>query len=133
MDKQTIADLIPIAEMVLASKEYVYYVEYVHRGRWTRSRHLEYICDQIQEFIEHDTGHAIDILVLQMPPQHGKSMSITETLPSWYLGNNPDKRVILASYNDDTAERFTRRNKEKIREYGQRTADLNCFRQLTTG
>ena len=31
---------------------------------------------------------------------------------------HPNWRVILASYNDETAERFARRNKEKIRNFG---------------
>ena len=79
MDNQTLQSLLPLAEMALASKEYVFYVEYVHRGRWARARHLEYICNEIQRFIETNTGHAIDILVLQMPPQHGKL--VTDNTP----------------------------------------------------
>ena len=74
---------------------------------------------QIQTFIETDTGHAFDILILQTPPQHGKSMTATESLPSWYLGKNPRGRVILAAYNDEFAEKFLRRNKEKIAAYGR--------------
>jgi predicted phage terminase large subunit-like protein len=35
------------------------------------------------------------------------------------MGKYPENRVILASYNDETAERFTRRNKEKIRQFGK--------------
>ena len=102
----------------IARRSYVDYVEMVHNGRWVRSKHLEYTCNKIQEFIEAPTKGAFDILILQMPPQHGKSMSTTETLPSWYLGRYPNNRVIQASYNEETAERFCRRNKEKIREYG---------------
>ena len=76
------------------------------------------MADQIQNFIEADTGHAFDILILQTPPQHGKSMTATESLPSWYLGRHPEGRVILAAYNDEFAEKFLRRNKEKIAAYG---------------
>ena len=50
-------------------------------------------------------------------PTHN-SMHITEALPSWCLGKFPEWRVILASYNDETAERFARRNKEKVRAHG---------------
>jgi predicted phage terminase large subunit-like protein len=105
--------------MELTKFDYPFYVEYTHEGRWIPARHLLFICEQVQEFIESDTGHAYDILILQMPPQHGKSQSVTETLPSWYLGKNPLKRVIQVSYNEETAERFCRRNKEKIRQFGQ--------------
>jgi predicted phage terminase large subunit-like protein len=54
-----------------------------------------------------------------MPPQHGKSQSITETLPSWYLGKWPERRVIEVSYNETFAQRFGRRNRDKIKQYGE--------------
>ena len=50
-------------------------------------------------------------------PTHN-SMTVTEGLPAWYMGKFPRNRLILASYNEETAERFTRRNKEKIRRFG---------------
>ena len=34
------------------------------------------------------------------------------------MGRNPDTRVILASYSDESAERFARRNREKLRAWG---------------
>ncbi len=86
---------------------------------WIAGKHLVYLCKQVQEFIETDTGNAYDILVLNLPPQHGKSISITESLPSWYLGKNPDAGVIVLAYGDDLAQRFGRRNKEKIEKYGK--------------
>lgn len=52
-------------------------------------------------------------------PTHN-SMSVTETLPSWYLGKYPTKRTIEASYGDDLAQRFGRRNKEKIERFGKK-------------
>jgi len=47
-------------------------------------------------------------------------MSTTETLPSWYLGKWPEKRVIEVSYNETFAQKFGRRNREKIKEYGEK-------------
>ena len=78
-----------------------------------------FIADNVQDFLEAETGHAYDILVIESPPQHGKSITVTETLPSWYLGRWPNNRVIVASYNEDFAEKFCRRNKEKIKQFGQ--------------
>ena len=79
----------------------------------------EFLANEVQDFIETETDHAYDILVIETPPQHGKSTTLTESLPSWYMGKYDRRNVILASYNDDTAERFCRRNKDKIRSYGQ--------------
>lgn len=103
----------------LARQEYASYVEYVHKGRWIPARHLLFVCHKIEDFICKDTGHPYDVLILQMPPQHGKSMSTTETLPSWYLGKWPERRVIEVSYNETFAQKFGRRNREKIKEYCQ--------------
>ena len=58
------------------------------------------------------------ILIVEVPPQHGKSQSVTETLPSYYLGKFPSRRIIEASYGDDLARRFGRRNKQKIKQFG---------------
>jgi predicted phage terminase large subunit-like protein len=96
---------------------YARYVEYVHEGRWLLGKHLLFICDQIEKLLSNQMKE--EILIISMPPQHGKSMCVTETLPSWYLGNNPDKRVIEVSYGDDLARRFGRLNKRKIEQFGK--------------
>jgi hypothetical protein len=102
----------------LARREYASYCEYVHQGMWKRGKAVEYICNQIQAFIEETTDNAYDILVLSMPPQHGKSLTITETLPSYYLMKNPTHRVVEISYSEDFAQLFGRRNRQKIKEFG---------------
>ena len=103
---------------------YANYVEYVHEGRWILSNHLLFVCNKVQKFIETVTGHAFDILIIQMPPQHGKSQSVTETLPSWFLGKWPYKRVIEASYNDGFAQKFGRRNRDKVKKFGKQLFDI---------
>lgn len=89
------------------------------RWPWIPARAPMYVAEKIQRFIEAPSQNAYDILVLTEPPQHGKSQCVTETLPSWYMGRHPEKRVILVSYNDDTAKPFMRRNKDKIALFGK--------------
>ena len=60
--------------------------------------------------------------------QTHNSMTLTETLPSWYLGMNPDASVIVLAYGDDLAQRFGRRNREKIEQYGGLLFDMNVSR-----
>lgn len=86
--------------------------------KWYPSRFHKFLCDTVQEFLERPTDKAYEILILNTPPQHGKSTTITETLPSWYLMKHPDSSVIEISYGDDLAERFGKANLEKIKEYG---------------
>jgi predicted phage terminase large subunit-like protein len=107
-----------LAERELAVRRYSYYLPYVHGKTWKKTKMSDFLAERVQSFIEEDTGRAYDILVIETPPQHGKSMTITESLPSWYLGKRPNDRIILASYNDDFAERFCRKNKDKIKAYG---------------
>lgn len=114
-----------MARRELARKSYKRYLYYVHGLQWKRTRMSDYIADEIQKFVEADTGHAYDILIIKTPPQHGKSMTITESFPSWYLGKYPRNRVIEASYNDDTAIRFGRKNLEKVEQFGQVLFGLN--------
>lgn len=107
-----------------AKENYLDYVDYVHEGHWIRGKHLVLVCNTVQKFLENkltnDKGQICSVLIVSMPPQHGKSQSITETLPSWYLGKYPSKRIIEVSYGDDLARKFGRRNKQKINEYGQK-------------
>lgn len=103
-----------------ARERYVKYVEYVHQGRWVPAKHLVYLCNKIQDFL----NSSKEVLILQMPPQHGKSMSVTETLPSWFIGTQPEKRCIIACYNETFARNFGRRNKAKIKEFGKELFDI---------
>ena len=107
-----------MARRELARKSYRRYLYYVHGELWKRSRMSDYLANAVQKFVEEKTGNAYDILIIKTPPQHGKSMTITESFPSWYLGRFPRNRVILASYNDDTAKRFGRKNIEKVEQFG---------------
>jgi predicted phage terminase large subunit-like protein len=45
-------------------------------------------------------------------------MCVTETFPSYFLGLNPDKRVIELSYGDELAQRFGKLNRDKLSEFG---------------
>lgn len=60
-------------------------------------------------------------------PTHN-SLTLTESLPSWILGKWPEKRIILGSYNDETAERFCRRNKEKVTAFGEKLFNIQIGR-----
>lgn len=97
--------------------DYSEYVKYANPGFYMTHFH-KYLCDEIQHFLEMPpTGKAMDILLLSVPPQHGKSFTVTETLPSWFLGKHPTDGVILCSYESDLAEKFSRKNRDKYINY----------------
>lgn len=43
-------------------------------------------------------------LIINMPPRHGKSKLASQFFPAWYLGRNPKRYVIAASYSKELAE-----------------------------
>lgn len=47
-------------------------------------------------------------LMVFMPPRHGKSELTSKRFPAWFLGRNPGKQVITASYSADLAQDFGR-------------------------
>lgn len=47
-------------------------------------------------------------LMITMPPRHGKSELASRRFPAWFVGRNPDKQIIAASYNSDLANDFGR-------------------------
>lgn len=48
-------------------------------------------------------------LLITMPPRHGKSMLASQYFPAWYLGRNPTKEIIMASYSGELASDFGRK------------------------
>ena len=51
---------------------------------------------------------AIRRMIIQAPPQHGKSQLSSRDLPSFMLGLNADLKINLSSYSDTVAKNFNR-------------------------
>jgi len=102
------------ARYELARRNYADYVKLVHHGKWERARHLALVCDKLEKV---ERGE-IKRLMIFMPPRHGKSMTVTKTFPSYYLGKHPDRRVIEVSYGEDLAQQFGASNRDKVYEFG---------------
>lgn len=102
------------AQSELARRSYRDYVVHVHRGNYTHFRHTEYIADRLEPIAHGKQKY----MLIEIPPRHGKSMTVSESFPSYYMGKNPEKRVIAASYSDGLARKFGRLNRAKLEEYG---------------
>lgn len=55
-------------------------------------------------------------LMITMPPRHGKTMLASEFFPAWYIGRNPDKYVVVATYNQEFADDLGRKVKNQIED-----------------
>jgi predicted phage terminase large subunit-like protein len=54
-------------------------------------------------------------LIITMPPRHGKSELGTKRFTPWFIGRDPYRSVITATYADDFAEEFGREVREIMR------------------
>ena len=100
-------------------ESYLAYLKYVYGDNYIPTnfhRFLAKVCETVVKRIEE--GKKIKI-ALSVPPQHGKTLSISDTLPSWFIGRNPDLRCICTGYNADMAEKIGDRNREKVKKYGK--------------
>jgi predicted phage terminase large subunit-like protein len=82
-------------------------------------KYLKKYCDTLQALYE---GALLDKwnkpyrnLVVEMPPRHGKSRTLT-LFSAWLLGKNNKNKVVTASFDDDLAQSFSRNTRDIITE-----------------
>lgn len=65
--------------------------------------HSRYVSDKIANL---PPGGKV---IIMMPPRHGKSYILSETVPAWVLANDPNAHIIHASYAYDFTKTFGRK------------------------
>lgn len=72
---------------------------------------LKDMCYKLQNFIESDKK----ILVINMPPRHGKSRTAT-LFVQWLLGINNKSKIMTGSYNETLSSTFAKQVRDTIQE-----------------
>ena len=83
--------------------------------------HLKKLCDTLQKLYEGElihNGKVYKKLQTTLPPQHGKSRTLTN-FSAWCLGKDNEERILLASYNDETAQDFSAYTRNTIAEISE--------------
>lgn len=75
--------------------------------------HHEIIAKELEN-IELFGDRDYKILLIDEPPRHGKSQQCSIDFPAFYLGRNPNKNIITASYSADLAQDFGGKTREKV-------------------
>jgi predicted phage terminase large subunit-like protein len=57
-----------------------------------------------------------DKVILMMPPRHGKSYLVSESMIAWALSNDPNAHVIHATYAHDFTAKFGRKSRNLIQQ-----------------
>lgn len=55
-----------------------------------------------------------DRICVNIPPRHGKSQLVSIMFPAWFLGRNPNKKVMMVSHTTDLAVDFGRKVRNLI-------------------
>jgi predicted phage terminase large subunit-like protein len=93
-------------ERLPASKlTFLEYLETISTKMTWNWQHLEYI----RKHLEHLENNNYNRLMIFCPPRHGKTEMTTLHWPSYLLEKYPDKRIIVAAYNQLLANKFSRR------------------------
>ena len=79
------------------------FTRYTHDLYFPAEHHVK-----IAEALERVERGELKRLMIAMPPRHGKSELASRRFPAWFLGRNPARSIIAASYNSDLASDFGR-------------------------
>ena len=69
---------------------------------------LDEALEAVSRYIATGGAEGVGRLLVEMPPRHGKSLTVSRMLPAWHVGNRPDDRVMLVSYGADLAQKNSR-------------------------
>lgn len=85
--------------------------------RFLSNWHVEAITHRLQQVAE----GRIKRLLITLPPRSLKSLCASVALPAWYLGQDPTRRIICASYSDGLSTKLAnqRRTVMKAAWYGR--------------
>lgn len=81
--------------------------------------HTRYICSLLQKIIDGEQH----FYIISCPPQHGKSLTITKTFPSYYLMKNPNKHAMIVTYSQDLYSQFSESNRRLFSLWSRRIPD----------
>lgn len=77
-------------------------------------RHLGLIDEEIRRLVCREIPERV--LVIRMPPRHGKSELISHWAPAWFEANWPDRNTLLTSYEATFAESWGRKARDTFKE-----------------
>jgi len=73
-------------------------------------KHHRILADMLMEIERGDK----DRVCVNIPPRHGKSQLVSIFYPAWFLGRNPNKKVMMVSHTTDLAVDFGRKVRNLI-------------------
>lgn len=84
---------------------------------YTENWHLELIAKELEEIEQSfkTVRTKQTFLIIEVPPRHGKSQLASIIFPAWFLGKNPEKHIIAASYSGDLSMDFGAKTRNMVK------------------
>jgi predicted phage terminase large subunit-like protein len=83
----------------------------------------------VDKYLNRVTRGECKRLMLFMPPRHTKTEKVTVRYPAWRLEKNPELRVILGAYNQDLANKFSRKMRRIVESRLNLSRDLKQVKE----
>lgn len=114
------------AKMELARREFWEYCKFTSPDFYTEERHfLKDLAERLQWFIEEAEEQ---IMVVNMPPRHGKSRTATKFV-QWLFGEQGSKiKVMTGSYNETLSSTFAKQVRDVIAE--EKTLGVTVYNDI---
>lgn len=96
-------DLIEARYLQLFREDFWLYRQYIHPGRKTGWFQRD-VCLHLQQWYADYKAGKRPILIINTPPQHGKSDMIVDFV-TWIIGNSPENKIIFASFSERLSTR----------------------------
>jgi predicted phage terminase large subunit-like protein len=130
VDKQAQRARAELASRELARRHLLDFITYTYPQYQVGRVHelLATYLEEVEYYVASGGRGGIGRLMVFMPPRHGKSEQVSVRFPAWFLGRNPDMRVILTSCTGSLAEGFGRqvRNLVQDQSYQAIFGQLSC-------
>lgn len=100
------------AKCELARRDFFFYCHIKSPQFYKENRkYLKEFCDDLQDFYFGDD----EVLVVNMPPRHGKSRTAGNFV-EWVLGKNQEEKIMTGSYNEMLSTTFSKNVRNSIQE-----------------
>src|SRR3990167_8586694 len=98
-----------LAKRELARRHLYDFNQYVYDG-YKEGWHIRILCEALEKVISGE----IRFLIVEMPPRHSKSLTVSQLFPAYVVGKDKDIPVIVSSYSGDLATDHGRETRNLI-------------------
>lgn len=101
------------AKIELAKRDFFYFCRTLAPSFYKKDR--AFLVDLTKEFQDFYESSDEDVLILNVPPRHGKSFT-AGNFAKWVFGINPEEKIMTGSYNETLSTVFSKQVRNSILE-----------------